>query len=85
MTRDEVIQLAKQQLAQVGHGIKFEVIEAGVRQEDSWWYLPVLAERNGKELPREFTINVYANIEDELDQKHKVSVLFVPVTDPNLN
>lgn len=86
MTKAEVIQLVKTHLDKVGHGIVFEVLEAGMRQEESWWYVPVLATRNGKDVPREITVNVYANIEDDLEQQHKLSVLFVPVvSEPSIS
>jgi hypothetical protein len=78
MTKSKLIQLVNTQLHKVGHGIAFDVIRDGVRQEDSWWYVPVLATRNGKEVPREVAVNIFANIEDELEQKNSVSVLFIP-------
>lgn len=79
MTKGEVIQLAMDRLRETGHGIEFSVVENGVRQEDTWWYVPVLATRNGKDVPRELTVNVYANVEDELEKQQNLSVLFVPV------
>jgi hypothetical protein len=79
VTKTEVIDLAKERLSQVGHGIVFDVIESGVRQDDSWWYVPVLATRNGRDVPREITVGVYSNIEDDLERQHNVNVLFVPV------
>ena len=86
MTKAEVIQLVTTRLAQVGHGIVFSVIEDGVRPEESWWYVPVLATHNGKDIPREITVNVYANVEDELEQQHNLSVLFVPlVSEPSIS
>jgi hypothetical protein len=77
-SKKTVIKLVESRLAKVGHGIVFDVVEDGVRQEDSWWYVPVLASRNGKDVPREFAINVYANLESEFEEKHGLSVLFVP-------
>lgn len=79
MTKQELIELIKPKLAAVGHGIVFEIVEGGVRPDQDWWYVPVLATRNGADVAREFTINVYANIEDDLEQAHQVHVLFVPV------
>ena len=78
MSKNKLIQSVQARLAEVGHGIDFSVIAAGVRQEDSWWYVPVLATRNGKDVPREFTVNIYANIEDEMERNQHVNVLFVP-------
>jgi hypothetical protein len=68
----------KVRLEKVGHGIDFDVIAGGVRQEDSWWYVPVVASRNGKDVPREITVNIFAAVEDELERNEKLSVLFIP-------
>ena len=78
MTKTKLIQVVKTELAKVGHGIAFDVISAGVRQEESWWHVPVVATRNGKDVPREITVNIFANIEDELESKQHVNVLFIP-------
>lgn len=78
MGKKKVIQLVKARLGKVGHGIVFEVIEDGVRQAESWWYVPVLATRHGKDIPRETMVNVCANIEDELEQEENLSVLLIP-------
>ncbi|HEX4054982.1 MAG TPA: hypothetical protein VHX86_12015 [Tepidisphaeraceae bacterium] len=78
MNKNKLVELVKSHLKKVGHGISFEVITDGVRQEESWWYVPVLATRKGKDLPREITVNIYANIEDELERKKRINVLFVP-------
>jgi hypothetical protein len=78
MNKNELIKSVKTQLEKVGHGIAFDLIDDGVRQEDSWWYVPVLATRNGKHIPREITVSILANIEDELERVKHVSVLFIP-------
>lgn len=78
MNKSQLIQSIKARLSKVGHGIAFDVISAGVRQEDSWWYVPVVATRNGKDVPREITVNIFANVEDELERDEDISVLFVP-------
>ena len=78
MTREQLLTLVQQRFAAVGHGIAFDIIEAGVRQDGPWWHVPVTATRNGRDVPREVTVNVFANVEDELEQQHGVSVLFVP-------
>ncbi len=80
MSKNQVIRLVTTRLVEVGHGIIFDIIKDGVRSEDSWWYIPVVATRNGKDVPREITVNIYANVEDELEKKNKLSVLFVPAT-----
>jgi hypothetical protein len=79
-TKSKVLQLIRTRLEKVGHGIVFSVIEDGVRQEQSWWHVPVLATRNGKDVPREVTVNVFANVEDELEQEQDLSVLLIPAT-----
>lgn len=78
MKKNELIRSVKTHLDKVGHGIIFEVIADGVRQEDSWWYVPVLATRNGKDVPRELTVNIFANAEDELERTQGLNVLFIP-------
>ena len=62
MGKKKLMQLVKARLDKVGHGIDFEVIADGVRQDESWWYVPVLATRKGKDLPRELTVNIFANV-----------------------
>jgi hypothetical protein len=79
MTKKQVIELVEQRLRQVGHGLVFEVIADGVRKDGTWWHVPVIATRHGKDVPREVTVNIFANLEDELEQQHNLSVLFVPV------
>ena len=79
MTKAKLLKLVRNLLADVGHGIVFDIIEAGVRREDSWWYVPVIAERKGNEVPREVTVNIYANLETDLEEEHGVTVLFVPM------
>jgi hypothetical protein len=79
MTKNKLIQLVNAQLGKIGHGIVFDVIADGARQEDSWWHVPVLATRNGKDVPREITVNIFANVEDDLERRHKVTVLLIPV------
>jgi hypothetical protein len=78
MNKSKLIRSVKVHLGKVGHGIAFDVITAGVRQEDSWWHVPVVATRNGRDVPREITVNIFANIEDELERDEHVNVLFVP-------
>jgi hypothetical protein len=78
MNKTKLIQSVKAHLDKIGHGIAFSVISGGVRQEDSWWYVPVLATRNGKDVPREVTVEIFGNVEDELEQNQHVNVLFIP-------
>lgn len=79
MNRDEVIRMAREALSQVDRRFRFDVIEAGVRQDGEWWYVPVVAEGpNGVEPPHEFVVNVYANIEEKLQEEQHLNVMFVP-------
>jgi hypothetical protein len=78
MNREQLLAIVQQRIAAMGHGIALDFIEDGVRRDGDWWYVPVLAARNGHDVPREVTINVYANVEDEREQQHGTSVLFVP-------
>jgi hypothetical protein len=78
MTKSNWIKTVKAHLAKVGHGIEFEIIPAGVGQEESRWYVPVSATRKGEDLPREMTVNIFANVEDELERDKHVTVLLIP-------
>ena len=78
MTKDDVIKLVDDRLKRVDGGLEFEVIRDGVRQDGEWWYVPVVASRHGHDVPREVTINVFANVETELEDEHNLTVLFVP-------
>ena len=81
MGREQLLALLRQRFVAVGHGITFDVIEDGVRQDGDCWYVSVLATRNGRDVPRELAVNVFADVEDEFEQQHPVSVLFIPAVD----
>jgi len=76
--KQEVIELIDNRFRVVNGGLKFEIIEDGVREDGDWWYVPVIATRAGKDVPREVTVNIFANIEDDLEENHHLTVLFVP-------
>ncbi len=79
MEKGALINLVDQRLTRVNGGLTFEIIRDGVRQDQEWWYIPVIATRNGKDVPREVTINIYANVETELEESNSRSqFLFVP-------
>ena len=78
MEKQELIGLIKERFSKINGGLTFEIIDDGVRQDSDWWYVPVIASRNGKDVPRELTINIYANIETELEENKDLTVLFVP-------
>jgi len=76
--KPEVIKIVRDRLAKVNGGIEFEIIEDGVRPDESWWYVPLIARRNGHDVPREVTVQIYANIETELEDDLDLTVLFIP-------
>jgi hypothetical protein len=78
MDKDALINLINRRFAQVNGGLTFEVIRDGVRQDQEWWYVPVIATRNGKDVPREVTVNIFSNVETDLEENDHITVLFVP-------
>ena len=78
MTKRKLVKLVEDRLKKVGHNIDFDVIDDGVRQQESWWLVPVLATRNGKDIPREIAINIFSNVEDEIEQNDHVTIMFLP-------
>ena len=81
MTKKQVLKAVRARLDAVGHGIDFDVVDAGVRAEDDWWYVPVISRRNGRAVTRDATVNIYANVENELHEEEKLTVLFIPIVD----
>ena len=78
MDRDQINELVLTALNQKGNHFSFEVIEEGIRQDGDWWYVPVIAKtRNGIEPPHEILVNIYANIEERL-QDEGYNILFIP-------
>jgi hypothetical protein len=80
-TKRSVIQSVKNRLASVGHGIEFDILEAGVRADGDWWYVPVISTLRGKDVKREVTVNLFAAVESELHEAEGLTVLLVPVVD----
>jgi hypothetical protein len=76
--RHEVAVIVNDRLAKVNSGLTFEVIRDGVRQEHDWWHVPVIATRRGRDLPRQILIDIFANVETELEELHGLTVLFIP-------
>jgi len=81
VTKQSVIRLVKKQLDAVGHGIKFEIVEAGVRADEDWWYVPVLSSLRGQNVKRDVTVNIFAAVENDLHNTQGLTVLLVPVVD----
>ena len=80
-TKLSVIRLVKKQLDAVGHGIKFEILEAGVLPDGEWWYVPVLSSLRGQDVKRDVTVSIFATEENELHTSEGVTVLLAPVVD----
>ena len=80
-TKQSVIRLVKKHLDAVGHGIKFEIVEAGVRPDEDWWYVPVLSSLRGQNVKSDVTVSIFATVEDGLYTTEGLTVLLVPVVD----
>jgi hypothetical protein len=83
MEKAQVIDLLTQRFHQVNGGITFELIQDGMRQTENWWQVPVLATRNGKDVPHQIAVNIFATVESELETNFDLSVLIIPVTSPD--
>jgi hypothetical protein len=81
VTKKSVIRLVKEQLDAVGHGIEFEIVEAGVRADGDWWSVPVLSSLRGQNVKRDVTVSIFATVEDNLHNSEGLTVLLVPVVD----
>jgi len=81
VTKNSVIRLVKEQLDAVGHGIEFEIVEAGVRADGDWWSVPVLSSLRGQNVKRDVTVSIFATVEDNLHSTEGLTVLLVPVVD----
>jgi hypothetical protein len=81
VTKQSVIRLVKKHLDAVGHGINFEILDAGVRADDEWWHVPVLSSLRGKDVKRDVTVSIFATVENDLHTAEGLTVLLVPVVD----
>ncbi len=81
VTKAAVVRLVKRHLDAVGHGIEFDVVTAGVRADDDWWSVPVLARLRGQDVSRAVTVGIFANVENDLHKAEGLTVLLVPVVD----
>jgi hypothetical protein len=82
-TKQSVIRLVQKHLDAVGHGIKFEIVEAGMHADadGDWWNVPVLSSLHGKDVKRDVTVNIFANVENDLYESEGLTILLVPVVD----
>ena len=78
MAQEDVLQKVRASLEKHRRpGWTLELLDAGIRQEDDWWYIPV---RPGNETRR--TVEYYdilAQVEGELQDEMHLNVLLVPV------
>lgn len=71
----------KRRLDAVDPRLDFHVVDAGVRQDEDWWYVPVITEmKGGRSAPREFSIHVLANVVASVFDDLGVNVLFIPAS-----
>ena len=76
--RNRIAALARARLTKADARLAFHIIEAGIRQDNEWWTVPVIAEMtDGRPAPREYVIGVLANAEEDILEKESVNVLFV--------
>jgi len=80
VNRDEVIEAVERRLTDTGPSYNFELLRAGVRYEEGWWYFPVAAThaRSNQPLPRQFVLTTFANIEEAMHSQEGENVLFIP-------
>ena len=77
--RDQVIEAVRNHLARTGHCMTFEVIEAAVRQDSEWWYVPILVSwTDGKQPTHEMLVNLYANVEESASSTLDTNILLIP-------
>ena len=81
MTAIELTGLIKERLGKLDSRLHFDVVDEGVRQDNEWWYVPVIPEmQDGRLAARDFSVNVLAGVETELHESLGVNVLFIPAT-----
>lgn len=79
--RQALIEMVLGQLNGAVRGLNFEVVEAAVRRDNGWWYVPVLLEDEGGTKPtHDLLVNLYANVEEDVSTKLKTNVLLVPAS-----
>lgn len=81
VTKKSVIRMVKDRLDAVGHGIQFDILEAGARADGEWWYVPVISRLRGQDVKRDVTVSIFATIENDLHETEGLTVLLVPVVD----
>jgi hypothetical protein len=79
MNADEIVEAVEERLKQLDARADFHIVSKAVRQEDEWWYVPVVTiMHTGQQAPREFAVALLAQVEAEMFEKHKENILFIP-------
>jgi hypothetical protein len=79
MAPEELYKEVERRLEAVDERLDFHAVEAGVRKDEDWWYVPVVTGmKDGRRASREFAIHILANIETSIFEELKENVLFVP-------
>ncbi len=69
----------ERRLEQADERLDFHAVEAGVRQDDEWWYVPVITQmKGGRPVAREFAIGILAKVEAAIFEERALNVLFIP-------
>ena len=79
MNAHRLLDLVRPKLALIApRGTLLNVVEDGVRQDGTWWYVPVRPV--GKNVPPpDFLYPRYATVEADLADEHELDVLIVPL------
>ena len=81
VTKASVVRSVQRRLDAVGHGIEFQIVDAGVRADGDWWTVPVLSRLRGQDVRRDVTVSIFATVENDLHNADGLTVLLVPVVD----
>ena len=82
MTKQKVLEIVGERLKANTSDVEFQVLGEEAVKERSWWHVPVFASKNGVEIPRRTQIEIYAEVETEIEDEYKVTVLFIPASNP---
>ena len=78
MNREQLIQLVSAKLNRIRHhGVALRIVEDGVREDNGWWFVPVLASGDNPP-PIDFLYPEYATIESDIADEFQVDVMLVP-------
>ena len=75
----QIEKLTVDELKSIDPRIDFKVVAAAIREEDGWWYVPVITYmKGGRPAPRDFAVAILAKVEQDVFLRHKQNVLFIP-------